>query len=101
MQNLLDSLDASKMCLHLLSDSKQNPLEKDLLNALLKFIIKLLEGGNKQIQKTIYDYFLTFPKSEVIFWKFHSIIHDFIEDLKEKKKIEIMKIQNEILLNLE
>ena len=49
MQNLLDSLDASKMCLHLLSDSKSNPLEKDLFNSLLKFFIKLLEGGNKQV----------------------------------------------------
>jgi len=35
-------------------------------------MIKLLEGGNPKIQKTCYNYFLNYPKSEVLFSKFHS-----------------------------
>ncbi|KAL4492562.1 hypothetical protein ABPG72_007675 [Tetrahymena utriculariae] len=101
-QNLFDSLDATKMCLHLLSDSKKNPIQKkELLDSILKFMIKLLEGGNLQVQKTIFDYFMTYPESEVIFHLFYSIINDYIQDVKDKKKQEIIKIQNDMLSNLD
>lgn len=87
MQNFFDKFNATKMFLNLISDSKTNMLEDDLLNQLLSFMIKLLEGGNSKVQKTIYNFFTYYPKSEMLFWKFHGIITDsitMINDIKRK-----------------
>lgn len=86
MQNLLDSIDATKMFLHLVSDSKQHPFDSEFFMVLLDFMIKLLENGNPKIQQSIYDYFIIYPQSEVFFNKIYQIFSDYIEFLKEQKK---------------
>ena len=86
MQNFFDKFNATKMFLNLISDSKVNTLEDDLLNQLLSFMIKLLEGGNSKVQKTIFNFFTYYPKSEKLFWKFHGIITDAIKNINERKK---------------
>jgi len=82
------------MFLNLISDSKVNILEDDLLNQLLSFMIKLLEGGNSKVQKTIFNFFTYYDKSEKLFWKFHSIIAESIKSIKETKKTINSSIYN-------
>lgn len=86
MQNLFDKYEATKMFLNLISDCKTNIIEDDLLNQLLSFMIKLLEGGNLKVQKTIYNFFIYYPKSETLFWKLHSIIIEAINFIMDDKK---------------
>lgn len=40
----------------------------------LSFANALLEGGNISIQSTIYSFFMSYEKSEVIFARFNAII---------------------------
>ncbi|EWS73528.1 inositol-triphosphate type 1 protein (macronuclear) [Tetrahymena thermophila SB210] len=89
MQNIFDQLDAAIMVLTLISDIKENPFEDDkvLLN-LFNFMNKLLQGGNKKVQKTIYNFFINHPKSEIIFQTFYTILLEQIEKLKEINKQE-------------
>lgn len=84
MQNFFDKFNATKMFLNLISDSKVNILEDDLLKQLLSFMIQLLEGGNQKVQKTIFNFFTYYPKSENLFWKFHGIISEAVKTINEK-----------------
>jgi hypothetical protein len=61
----MDKLNATKIVLMLFWNEFDN--DSNYLNYLLKFIILLLKGGNKTVQKTIYDYFLSQPNSEKLF----------------------------------
>ncbi|KAL4438749.1 hypothetical protein ABPG74_013422 [Tetrahymena malaccensis] len=89
MQNTFDQLDAAVMVLTLISDVKENPFEDDqvILN-LFNFLNKLLQGGNKKVQKTIYNFFVNHPKSEIIFQTFYTILLEHVEKLKEINKQE-------------
>jgi len=84
MQNFFDKLEATKMLLYILSDPKHSQIDDDLFNEFLCFGISLLDGGNKTVQKTIYNYVTLFQKSEVMFAKFYSIIYEQIAFLKRK-----------------
>lgn len=101
MQNFFDKFNATKMFLNLISDSKGNVLEDDLLNQLLSFMIKLLEGGNSKVQKTIYNFFTSYPKSEILFWKFHGIITESIIIINESKRTVHSTITQFVEINQE
>lgn len=103
MQNLFDKYEATKMFLNLSSDCKTNIIEDDLLNQLFSFMIKLLEGGNLRVQKTIYNFFTYYPKSETLFWKLHSIIIEatnFIMDDKRTLKSTSLTSNDDMTLDL-
>lgn len=63
------------------------------------FANKLLEGGNRKVQKTILEFFTSYQKSEVIFQRFNFVIHRQIEQItmktKEKKSTEFAFGENE------
>lgn len=92
MQNLFDQHDATKMFLNLISDSKLHVFDEYTFHAILKFAVKLLEGGNLRVQKTCLNYFFNYPRSEVLFTKIDQFFHDYIEELKISKKRELIKI---------
>ena len=77
------------MILMVLSDWKNNPLDDEIFLNYLSFFTKLLEGGNKKIQKTVYEYFKTIPRSEFIFEKFFYVLSEQIDFLKQKNHNEI------------
>lgn len=74
-----------KMILSVISENKN--LDIDLLINYLLFGNKMLEGGNKYVQQTIYEFFLNNPKSEMLFYQFNLIIKRQIIYLETKSKI--------------
>ena len=86
------------MVLTILADNKIN-LSQELLIKFLNFANCLLKGGNKRIQRTVYEYFLNSSKSEHIFQKFHGIIRKHIDSIenivKEEEKKEEHKQLNQ------
>ncbi|CAD8210359.1 unnamed protein product [Paramecium octaurelia] len=88
MQNLFDQQNATRMILNIIADYKIYPFDDDFFNQLLSFGCKLLEGGNPKVQKTIFNYFSTYSRSENIFSKLNMVINDHIEELNIKYKIQ-------------
>jgi len=86
---MLDKYDATKMLLTVLSDASNPFLDGEILNNFLKLGIKLLEGGNNKIQKNIYNYCVTFQRSEVLFAKFYNIITSHSTRLKKTKALDL------------
>jgi len=84
MQDFFDKIDATKMLLSIFSDSKNAIKDDDLMSEFLSFWISLLEGGNQNVQRTIYNFCMVYQKSEVMFAKFYSIIYEQIEYLQVK-----------------
>ena len=80
------------MFLSILSNSKVYPIEDELLDALLDFMITLLEGGNQRVQKTVFNYFSYFPISEILFEKFYRIFTNAInsENLESKSNFSLL-----------
>ena len=72
------------MFLNLISNSRSNPIENDLLDELLSYMITLLDGGNINVQKTIRNYFNYYSKSEILFAKFHGLFSETISEYHEK-----------------
>jgi hypothetical protein len=72
-QTLFDKLNATQIIIVLLWDEYQN--DPDYLLTLLKFAIILIENGNQQVQKTLYNFFLTSPSCEKFFFKIKTIIN--------------------------
>lgn len=99
---MLDKYETTKMFLTVLSDSSTVSMDPEILNNFLELGIKLLEGGNAKIQKNIYNYCVTFQKSEAIFAKFYAVIVTFSNRLKrintfEALDIEIVDLADEFL----
>jgi hypothetical protein len=101
MQIFFDKNNATKMCLQLICESNNFKIEEDLLNELLSFFIKLLEGGNLVLQNSIYNNLVYHSVSETLFWKFHSIINEAVIYFnEEKKETHFSEIKYEILLKV-
>ena len=45
----------------------QTDLPEEILMNLIEFGIKLLDGGNNEVQKNIYKFFTNFGNSEIFF----------------------------------
>ncbi|KAL4462524.1 hypothetical protein ABPG74_000354 [Tetrahymena malaccensis] len=86
IQNMFDQLGAMKMILMVLSQNNRH-LDNELIIHYLSFANTLLEGGNNQIQNTIYSFFMSYQKSEVIFSRFNSIIRKQIRNIEHKSNI--------------
>jgi len=67
-----------------MSDYSNPKLSDQLFNDLIVFGIQILDGGNHDVQKSIYNYFLNFTSSEVFFMRIHERIHEEINILKHK-----------------
>jgi len=93
LQNMLDKYDATKMFLTVMSDSSNASMDPEVLNSFLELGIKLLEGGNTRIQKNIYNYCVTFQKSEALFAKFYAVITTFSNRLKRQVTSEAMELE--------
>lgn len=52
----------------------ENEVDHNYLKYILKLFNLLLYGGNAQVQKTIYDYVLSYTECEKFFYKINSII---------------------------
>lgn len=101
MQIFFDKNDATKMCLQIICNSKNQIIEEDLLNQLLSFFIQLLEEGNLIIQTSIYNNLVYYSISETFFWKFHNIITEAILYFNdEKKEINFSEIKHSIVLKV-
>ena len=68
MQNFLNKNNATFMILLRLSDPSFS-YKDSLFQEFIKFAIRLLEGGNNEVQKNVYKYFCNFTSSEVFFLK--------------------------------
>lgn len=80
------------MVLALLSDYS-DPVNSDLIfNNLVYFAIQLLDGGNNDVQKSIWSYFENFPSSEVFFMRVHNRIESLIFDLRKEEADDPVKI---------
>lgn len=91
---MLDRYDATKMLLTVLSDSAVISMDPEILNHFLQLGIKLLEGGNNKIQKNIFNYCITFQRSEILFFKFFSIISGQTTKLKRTKTSSDIELES-------
>jgi len=66
VQNYLNNLGCMLMILKILSSVKSD-INNDLLYALLELGCALLDGGNKDVQATVYNYFTSNQISENMF----------------------------------
>jgi len=62
--------------LFILSDYKDANRYDLLYNSLLSFGIQMLEGGNREVQKSVYNFFINYTSSEVFFLKLHERFED-------------------------
>lgn len=69
---MYDRLNATKILMTLLWN--ENEVEYDYLKQLLKLFIALLRGGNKQVQKTIYDCARSNTECEKLFFKLNTVL---------------------------
>lgn len=53
--------------LYIFSDYKDPARADAIFNSLMTFGINMLEGGNREVQKSVYNYFINYPNSEVFF----------------------------------
>ena len=68
----------------LLSDNR-DPEQSDLLfNDLISFGIHLLDGGNREVQKSVYNFFLNYTSSEVFFLRLHERFDKMVIDIKKE-----------------
>lgn len=102
LQNQFDNLGAMKMVLYVLSRHSK-AMDNDLLLNFLHLGTTMLEGGNKSVQKTIYEYFSNNQKSEIIFQRFEQIIRKQISNIEMQAKerraasmIATMKVKDDM-----
>ncbi|KAL4438400.1 hypothetical protein ABPG74_009439 [Tetrahymena malaccensis] len=89
-QDQMDKLGASQMVLIILSEYSHN-LDGQLYIDFVSFLNTLLKGGNSRVQKTVYDFFVNQPKSEIIFMKFSQFIRKQIDYIEQEAKIKKRK----------
>ena len=73
-QNFLNEKNTTLMLLTHLSDYHKMKSNNELFLPLMQLAIKLLIGGNKNVQKNFFSYFTNFASSEVFFMKIHERI---------------------------
>lgn len=91
-QNFLNCNNGVQMVLSLLSDYS-DPVNADLIsNNLIMFAIKLLDGGNNEVQRSVWSYFQNFPSSEVFFMRIHNKIESMIALLRKEEVDDPVKL---------
>lgn len=92
IQCLMNKFGATRMVLIVLSES-QALLDNETLTHFVMFLNSLLDEGNHEVQKTIFEFFTTYAKSEVIFQRFNLIIKNQIESITQKAKEKKSQVQ--------
>jgi hypothetical protein len=103
-QDLLDRIGFTKTTLSLLSESK---FEDDLFSCkVIEFLLVLLRPGNRTIQKSVYNFFITnnklttqlFHHIGIYFAFFQKIVTDaeFIKHIKYDKKLKVVELLIEL-----
>lgn len=82
-QNVLNYYGATSMILTIFSDQRFE-MDPDLFKVFLNLGINLLNKGNLKVQETIYNYFISYPRSEVLFERFYHLINLQIKLLKNE-----------------
>jgi hypothetical protein len=72
--------------LMLLSDYKDVERSEAIYNDLISFGIMLLDGGNRDVQKSVYNFFLNYTTSEVFFLRLHEKFDQEVIDIKQEDK---------------
>lgn len=70
LQTLFNKLGATRMVLMVLSESCSQ-MDNEMFRSFLIFINVMLDEGNRKVQRTIYEFFTSYQKSEVIFQRFN------------------------------
>ena len=73
-QDFLNEKNTTLMLLTHLSDYNKMNSNSELFLPLIQLANKLLHGGNRNVQKNFYSYFMNFTSSEVFFLKVSSIV---------------------------
>lgn len=71
-QNLFDRMNAPQIIIVLLCESDFEP---EYICTLMRFMILLLRNGNSNVQKTIYEFFLSNSQCELLFKQFKRIMN--------------------------
>lgn len=90
-QDFLNEKNTTLMVLTHLSDFNKMQSNNEIFLPLIQLGIKLLSGGNRNVQKNFFSYFMSFASSEVFFLKIHDRINAEIENMKLKEKNEANK----------
>jgi len=81
-QNFLNRANATSMIFIKLCDRHVQPKDQ-LFSRLIQLCIKMLEGGNREVQKSVCKYFTSSVDSEIFFVRIHEKISNEIASLKE------------------
>ena len=84
MQNLMNSCGVTKTVLHFLCSQTIHPFR---FFCIVNLCIKLLEGGNSEVQASFYDYFVTSQNSENFFYKLNEMINGEIRYINKPKSL--------------
>lgn len=90
-QDFLNDKNTTLMVLTHLSDYNKMKSNNEIFLPLIQLGIKLLTGGNRNVQKNFYSFFINFASSEVFFLKIHERINEEIADMKQNEKSESNK----------
>lgn len=90
-QDFLNDKNTTLMVLTHLSDYNKMKSNNEIFLPLIQLGIKLLTGGNRNVQKNFYSFFINFASSEVFFLKIHERINEEIADMKQNEKNESNK----------
>ena len=84
MQNLMNRCNVTKTILFFICSQE---IEQMTYTRMIDLCINLLEGGNSDVQKSFYEYFIESPNSENFFFKLNKLINDEISYLNKSKSL--------------
>ena len=79
---------------------EEKETDRSYLYNLVKFAILLLQGGNKEVQKSMYDFFISNSSCEKFFQRINAMISDCIA-MNQRGKLYDKSLINKILLLLQ
>lgn len=84
MQNLMNRCNVTKTILFFICSQE---IEQVTFTRMIDLCINLLEGGNSEVQKSFYEYFIDSPVSENFFFKLNKLINGEISYLNKSKSL--------------
>lgn len=84
MQNLMNKCNVTKTILFFICSQE---IEQITFNRMIGLCINLLDGGNSEVQKSFYEYFIESPNSENFFFKLNKLINGEIYYLNKVKSL--------------
>lgn len=97
-QRFLHECGATHMLMTQLSDHNVHLTQGNYISELIEFAIKMLQGGNRIVQKGIFHFAITNTNSESLFSKLHFLFEGEIDNLKNGKKSLNLELVEKILL---